>query len=82
MKTSTFSIHKIIFMYKKTMVTYFPADFPLPMEVEKMVCELKWINPVKLLVCLQGSFFRVIFTGGYSTVCKCIYEHKATARYN
>ena len=66
MKTSTFSIHKIIFMYKKTMVTYFPADFPLPMEVEKMVCELKWINPVKLLVCLQGSFFRVIlcYTGG------------------
>ena len=31
-----------------------------------MVCELKWINPVKLLVCLQGSFFRVIlcYTGG------------------
>ena len=49
------------------MVTYFPSNFPPPMEVGgKKVCDLEWINPVKLLVFLQGSFFRVIlcYTGG------------------
>ena len=57
MKTSIFSIHKIIFMYKKTMVTYFPADFPLPMEVEKMVCELKWINSGETFGTFRGHLF-------------------------